>query len=724
MIKRLTGAISGVLLLTAFSVGLAEPIKYARYPALSPDGETIAFTYRGDIWTVSATGGQARRLTVHEAEDIRPQFSPDGQWLAFASRRYNNYDVYIMPAEGGTPRQLTFNSDYDIPTSWFPDSDSLLILSYRDYRGDIFKVSIDGGMPIKLTGYNEEREYAGRITADRRYLLYCNGSGPYRWWRRDLRTARNADIWLADRSAAEFSSRRLTDWANHDLWPVLNEAAGEVYFVSCRGEWSQIFKVPLAGGETEQVTEFSGDGVQFLNSNPQGDLLVFEQGFDIWLMDPQERQPRKVVIEIASDEHFNLVDKKTLTKDVEWYSVSPDGKKVAAVVHGEVFILPAEEPEIGRRVSFTTARERYPVWGGESRTLYYASDRDGNYDIFALDVVTGAETRFTQSELNETKPLVSPDGKYLVYYRGLQQIIRRDLETGRETVWVEGNFYDLGVEPTYEYDWSPDSRWLVLTMAGATYDTDVHLVSLDGDLHNISQFSGWNFRPRFAADGKSVYFTGSPDDQYDTYKIELMHPPLEFPEAVIDSLFIPEPAERSDSENDDLAAQPVTVDFENIATRRRKAYDLAASSSWPILTPDGEKFLFVSSIMGKPEIWSVNTEDDPDLTQLTHTGDGKGYLTVSSDSKTLYYLEDGLIKSLDLDKQKTEALQFTATLEVDLQENNRQKFHETWRMLNDYFYDPTFRGTNWSDARDKYEVALPDVRTETEFRNLVLEMMG
>jgi Tol biopolymer transport system component len=281
-----------MLVLIASSMLSAEPISYARYPALSPDNQTIAFTWRGDIWSVPATGGEARRLTTHIAEDIRPQYSPDGKWLLFSSRRYNNYDVFVMPATGGPARQLTFHSEYDVGTGWFPGSDSVLITSYRDYRGDMFKISLEGGMPIKLSGYNEEREYDGRVSPDSRWIIYSDGSGPYRWWRRDLKTAGNADIWLLDRNAEEFTSERITDWPNHDLWPILDSEKGEIYFVSNRGEWAQVFKV-IHGSEPLPMTSFTGDGAQWLNANPQGNMLVFEQDFQIWVLDPATDEDRR-----------------------------------------------------------------------------------------------------------------------------------------------------------------------------------------------------------------------------------------------------------------------------------------------------------------------------------------------------------------------------------------------------------------------------------------------
>jgi len=709
----------------------ADEIRYARYPALSPDGKTIAFSYLGDIWTVPAQGGKAIRLTVHPAEDIRPQFSPDGSKILFSSRRYDNYDVFIIPAVGGEPKQLTVNSATDYGTAWFADGDSVLFTSRRDGWRDIFKISVDGGTPIKLTGYPNEQEYNGRMTADGAYLLYNSGSGLSRWWRRDLRGARNADIFMLDRNASTFTSRRLTEFEGHDVWPVLNETKNELYFISCRGDWAQVWKQPLDGGQAVVMTSFTEDGAQWLNANPQGTLLVFEQNFDIWLLDPGSGELTRVPIDIDSDESVNLTEHKELNNKVEYFAISPDEKKIVAVVHGELYILPAEKPKEGRQVTFTTAREMYPAWDNDSKTVYYASDRNGNYDIYAIDVTTGVEKRLTDNIANDVKPIPSPDGKQLVFLRGLDRLIRYDLENNRETVWVTGMFSDLGVEPTIEYNWSGDSRWLAFTMSGPTYESDIYVVSLEDKPQNISKFHGWNYRPRFSNDGKLLYYSVGTREWQRTYQIDLMPKPVEFFESALDSLFLDDEEKANNDKKDDDGKKddideikPVEIDFDRIESRRTRAYTLNASSTFPVLTPDGKQYLFLASILGKPEIWSVKTENGPDLKQITHSGKDKQYLTVTSDSKDVLYLESGKIHRCAIESGKVTPLAFKAPLEVDLLANNYQKFNEAWQTLNSYFYDPTFHGADWAWTRTKYQPLVENVRTEADFRNIVFEMMG
>jgi tricorn protease len=722
-----------ILVVSSAAFTADEEVLYARYPALSPDNQTIAFTWQGDIWTIPTGGGEATRLTVHEAEDIRPHYSPDGRWLMFSSRRYNNYDVFIMPATGGSAKRLTVHSSDDFGSGWTPGSDSVIFTSHRNSRRDIYAVSIEGGTPVGLATTPWEHLYGGRISGDGTRLLFASGSGLSRWWRRDLRTAMVADLYVQDRTVTPFTSARLTNHNGHDLWPVLNWETNDVYFVSCRGDWAQVFRTDLSGLEATPITSFDGDGVQWLNSNPQGTQLVFEQGFKIWHLDPSLPALRSVPIRIATDERTNLIEHKRLTEDVEWFQLSPDGRKIVAVVHGELYLMPAEDPRLARRLTETSARERFPVWGPDSRTIYYASDRNGNYDIFALDATTGEERQLARDSVDETKPLVSPDGRWLVFYRGLRQIIRYDLDKDRESVWIEGPFLDGGVEMTTEYAWSPDSKWLAYTMGGPTFESNIYAADFEYNRYNVSLFVDWNYRPLFSPRGDFVYFTSNNRWDRGIYRVHLQPRPIEFDEAAIDSLFLDtgKGEEKGSSGTgpgrDSLQAAPfeVTIDTSRIDLRREKMVRLDAPGESPVVTPDGKQLLFVAPVLGKPEIWSVRIdEDDPNLTQITRSGKAKTQLQVSPDGKQVFYIESGNILSCEIESAKCESLPLCAELEVNTIENNRQKFREGWQMLNSYFYDTTFHGTNWDSVRARYQPVVDHIRSEEEFRNLFMELMG
>ena len=154
-----------VYLLCSVPLGLAEDMtegRLMRFPDVYKD--KLVFSYGGDLWFGSASGGVARRITSHPGLELFPKFSPDGNWIAFTGQYDGNFNVYVIPSEGGEPKQLTFLPDVasvpermgpnNMVITWFPDSKRILFLSRRDtyntWFGRLFSVSIAGGLPERF----------------------------------------------------------------------------------------------------------------------------------------------------------------------------------------------------------------------------------------------------------------------------------------------------------------------------------------------------------------------------------------------------------------------------------------------------------------------------------------------------------------------------------------------------------------------------------------------
>ena len=116
-------ALCGLLACGVSAAAQSTPL-WLRYPAISPDGQTIAFEHKGDIYSVPASGGTATPLTLGEAYDFAPVWSHDGKQIAFASDRYGNFDVFVMPSSGGEAKRLTFHSAREVPSSLTADDTS------------------------------------------------------------------------------------------------------------------------------------------------------------------------------------------------------------------------------------------------------------------------------------------------------------------------------------------------------------------------------------------------------------------------------------------------------------------------------------------------------------------------------------------------------------------------------------------------------------------------
>src|SRR5438270_5210569 len=183
-----------------------EPIRFARTPDISPDGKLVAFSYLGDIWVVETIGGVARPVTMHQAHDLDPVFSPDGRYLAFSSNRYGSYDVFVIPTQGGKPRRLTYDSAHDIACGWSPDGKSILFTSTRGTEyppaQNLYTVPVAGGRERRVTR-SEGKE--GIYSPQGDQIAYVRGPGI--WYRKGYRGSANDDIWLCNADGS--NNRRL-----------------------------------------------------------------------------------------------------------------------------------------------------------------------------------------------------------------------------------------------------------------------------------------------------------------------------------------------------------------------------------------------------------------------------------------------------------------------------------------------------------------------------------
>jgi Tol biopolymer transport system component/C-terminal processing protease CtpA/Prc len=560
---------------------MTEGQPYFRTPALSPDGRLLAFVYAADIWLVDAQGGSAERLTAHPAGHSSPRFSPDGTQLAFSSTRTGGGDVYVLPLEGGEIRRLTYHSSYCHVEDWAGDGQHIYFVSGHDQQGQaIYRVPLAGGTPALL--YAEPYSSLGHasVSPDAHDLLFNTIRG--RWWRRGPDPFSPTEILLASAlpaagDPADHLPRKLVGidsphaYSGLNRWPLWAPDGAGIYFVSDRGEGSieNLWYQSREADELRQITHFRDGRLLWPGTARQAGMIVFERDGQIWRLDPTSGEAEPVPIRVRADTKLTPVYVEMRTRGYSELRLSPDGKKVAFVARGEIFadFSDKETDKEQRqgpsfRVTETHARESQITWTPDSRSLLYVSDRHGEPEIYRYDFTTRSETRLTDDPAPKGQPCCSPDGTWVAYLYGLDDIHLLNLKTGESRPFARGSFIWNDA-----LAWSPDSRWLAYISHDDRLFANVYVQHIDEtEAHQISflsNISGDNLL--WSPDGKFLIFSsGQYRLESQIVRIDLRPPLPTFRENAFEKLFEekkdkhqkPDGDRQAAPARDDKAAEP------------------------------------------------------------------------------------------------------------------------------------------------------------------------
>ena len=448
--------LTGVLFLNSFKDEEA-PLIGARFPEISPDGKQIAFSYMGDLWVVSSDGGAATRLTDHVAYDREPVWSPDGKLIAFTSNRMGNNDVFIMKVQGGKVHQMTFHSGNDIATDFTPDGEWVIFRSSRHSGSGIYKINVKSLNPLPLLDTYWSRPFHAKVNPDSESMLFALGGEHNSWWRRGYRGSNTAKLWIKEFSKK--TAKLIVEDTSNCFWPDWDIEGEKVYFVSDRElETKNIWVVNKDGSDLQAVTRFPKNDVKWLSVSSKEAVAAFERDFGIWVTDLNTRESRRILIDAPAETKENQTFYVENTS-VSEYRLSPDGKKIAVVVRGDIFVL-SSEGGYARNITNSPWRESQIDWDKESQNLVFISDSGANPDMYIVSAKGDQKAhRLTQSGEDELRPRFSPDGKWIAYYRGKRQvrIIKPD---GKEDSLVLED--DFGGRFGATFAWSPDSRFLAV----------------------------------------------------------------------------------------------------------------------------------------------------------------------------------------------------------------------------------------------------------------------
>ena len=737
---------------------------WMRFPAISPDGKTVAYSYKGDIWTVPANGGQARQITTNPAYDAYPVWSPDSKQIAFASSREGSMDIYVVGRDGGSPRRLTTDSGDEYPMVWRNDSTILLKASimpkatsiiFADFS-QVYEVSANGGRMRLFSDIPMEDISVGKDGA----LLYHDKKGYEDPFRKHHQSPICRDIWLC--KGGDYT--KLTDFGGEDRTPVWGGDANTYYYLSEEDGTFNVYKRHIGEAAKTQLTHYKGNPVRFLTRAADGTLCY---GYDGAIYTLKEgSQPVRLNVSMVADDGTDKLQRQVLRSGTTEFTVSPDGKEVAFVVHGDVYVTSIDYTTT-KRITDTPEQERNVKFSPDGRSLVYASERGGLWQIYQTSIVNKDEKLFTyatqlkeeqlvKSSKVDMQPAYSPDGKTVAYIEDRGALMAVDVKTKAVRQLMDGKFQYSYSDGDLWFEWSPDSKWLLSNYIGngGWNNRDIALVPADGSqkLTNLTN-SGYNdSNGRWVLGGKAMLFMsdragyrshgswGAEDDAYimffdlDAYERFRMG---KEERALYDEAHKKEKADttkkkkplikwpkssKKKAQADKKKDEAKALKFD-LANCRDRVVRLTVNSSHmadAILSPGGDTLYYQARFEGGYDLWKHDLVENK--TEIVMKSVGYG-LEADKGFKHLYVYNNG-IKQIDIAKNSQKNIDFEANFNYRPYEERAYIFNHVWQQVKDKFYDPKIHGVDWEGYKQTYAKFLPYINNGYDFRDMLSEMLG
>lgn len=738
-----------------------------RYPAISPDGKTIVFTYKGDLYTVPAAGGTATPLTVHEAHDFMPVWSHDGKSIAFASDRYGNFDIFVMPATGGAAQRITFHSAHEYPYEFSHDNKTVYFGSTRHdaasnrqfptaYQPELYQVAVSGGRVKQVLTTPAEEV---KLSHDGSKMLYQDRKGGENQWRKHHVSSVTRDIWTYDTKTGKHT--KLTTYEGEDRSPVFADNDKTIYYLSEASGTLNVHKMAAQGpAKSEQVTSFEKHPVRFLTAANDG-TLSFSQNGELYTKKPNG-QAQKVNIHIATDAKTNNESILKVNGGISGLAVSPNGKEVAFIYRGEVFVS-AVEGSVTKRITNTPEQERSVSFSPDGKSLLYASERGKNWKIYKTDIVRQEEPYFYASTLLKETPLIenekenydpqfSPDGKEVAFLEDRVTLKVLNLASKQVRTLLNTNeLFSMRDNDQY-FTWSPDSKWILFEYSEPGFaNGEVGIIAADGKGKKINLTeSGYNdFAPKWMMGGEMMIWSSTRDgmrsqansggSQADVYALFLTQDAFDkYRLSKEDYTLLKEQEEKLAKEKekaqeqeknkkkakkDEPKIEEFKIDWDGLTNRKAKLTLHSSSLSDALVSKDGETLYYLAKFEKGFNLWSTNLRSK-ETKMLVSLNANRARMVWDKEQKNLFLESDGKIVKLDPSNSKQETVKVDGEMNLDMAAERAFMFEHVWRRTKQTFYTANLHGTKWDELKADYEAYLPHISNEHEFTEMLSELLG
>ncbi len=466
---------------------------YYRYPAIH--GDTIIFTAEGDLWTVNAKGGAAKRLTSNPGEELFAAISPDGQTVAFSAQYEGPTDVYTMPVDGGLPQRRTWDGDAGV-AGWTPDGRVLVSTARYSTLPDSKLLAIDSNGKYEIVPLSQAAE--GAFTPDGKTLFFTRlERQPSQTKRYQGGTAEN--IWRYD-SGSE-AVPLTSDFAGTSHNPMFWN--GRVYFLSDRDGVMNIYSMDREGHDLKQQTHHKGFDVQY--ASMADGRIVYQCGADLWLLDLNAGQDAIVPITLVSD--FDQLRDHWVKKPLEYLTgahISPDGSAAVFTARGEVFTLPVISGRIVKVAGNSGIRYREARYMPDGKSIVAISTQTGETELWKYPANgVGAPEQWTNNgKVLRWEGIPSPDGRWLAHRDKDQQLWLYDIKTKQDKRIAQSMVDDFA-----DLTWSPDSQWLAYVEVATNTFAQIKVLNVNtGAIQGLTSDRYNSGNPAWSTDGKWLYF--------------------------------------------------------------------------------------------------------------------------------------------------------------------------------------------------------------------------
>ncbi len=766
-----TAAVSLTAAIMMQLAGLAMPeaagaqTRLLRFPDIH--GDHVVFSYGGDLWTASAAGGTAVRLTAHRGQELFAKFSPDGRFIAFTGQYDGDEQVYVMPAGGGEPRQLTYYPargplpprwGYDNQVyGWTPDGTRVLFRSLRDADGGrvetaLYAVSVEGGLPVKLP---MPTAGAGDFSPDGRKMVYSPLFRDFRTWKRyEGGWAQNLYIYdLASNQVEPVAHSKRTE--RDPMW--IGDA---IYFVSDRDGTLNLYRWDIAGQTTTQLTHSTSWDVRWASSDNTS-KIVYELGGELAVYDVTTGRETRLAITVPDDGLNRRPGRYAASKFIEGFDLSPKGERAVFSARGDVFSVPIEKGPTRNLTNSSSAYDRDAVWSPDGRSIAFISDLSGEDQVYLVSQDgSGQPVALTTDNVGQLDGLRwSPDGARLAVGDHDGKVLVVSV--------AEKKLIEVADDPfgrVFDYAWSPDGRWLAFSLAGHNGQRSLYLWrASDASVHRVSDGTFNSFSPEFDPAGEYLFYLSDREFAPQISSVEwnfasnrstgifalalrrdVKHPFA--PES--DEVTVEE--KKDESKPDDGKAKrnkgdgskekaateegkpeikPVRIDLEGLAGRAvavpveaANIRALAAVKGHLLFSTTGAPFYGRDSYeKTKLHIFDLKErkafELVDDIQDWTVSGDGSKVLVRQGGSYKLY---DAKPKAKDPKTVSTDAMYVDR---VPAQEW-ATIFDQVWRKYRDFFYVKNMHGYDWKAIGDRYRTLLPYVAHRSDLNYVLGEMVA